>query len=48
MNNYMWENYRNIFWRILFPMLSLSDEELRQYSHDPDLFINQNETLVEK
>ena len=48
MNNYFWEHYRFIFWRIVYPLIQVNDEEIREYHDDSEGFIKQAESLVEE
>lgn len=41
MNNFMWANYKCIFWNIIYPFLVVSDEEIRQFQDDSEGFIGQ-------
>ncbi len=41
MNNFIWANYKGIFWNIIYPLMVVSDEEIRQFQHDAEGFIGQ-------
>jgi len=47
-NQYFSQHYRHIFWGIIYPLLIISDEEIRQYKDDPEGFIGQSDSINEK
>lgn len=47
MSEYFWSNYKQIFWTLLYPLLSVADEEKRMFKHDPLGFIKLAECIAE-
>ncbi len=48
MGNYFWGNYKLILWQVVYPLLMVSDQEIRDYEHEPDSCIAQSDTIAEK
>lgn len=47
LTSYFWPNYREIFWKIVYPLLEAGSEERRLFTDDPPSFIHLAECIAE-